>query len=101
MNSNFVITLSFVKAVMQAQPRGWNLLGECDVPFALPSDTRLFKKQQRNHFLQRREVLTGLESAFDRSPEIDLDVRYEDSCHAEMFQECEVPFLSYILGSLF
>ncbi|XP_068909969.1 uncharacterized protein [Tenebrio molitor] len=138
MKSNFVITLSFIKPFMVVQPRGFNLLGECDIPFDLPSDTRLFKKQRRDHHLRRRDVLMEFENAFFQgglngsecvrrmiceardyiqaggkslvkdilsaifaSSEIDLNVRYEDSCHAVLPPECDVPLLSYILGSLF
>ncbi|XP_044258487.1 uncharacterized protein LOC123007319 [Tribolium madens] len=133
-DSNLVLTLSLLKALLIVQPRGWNLALEMDIPFNLPSDTRWFKKRK----LHKRDVLFQLEKAFFQgglngsacvkrmicdahhyihtegkslvanflsaifmSSEIDFGVRYEDSCRAITALECEIPFLSYILGSLF
>lgn len=57
--------MSFVKAVMQKQPKGYNVIGECDVPFPLPKDTRMFVKQQI-HKRQKREMYFAFEDAFQR-----------------------------------
>ncbi|KAJ3666040.1 hypothetical protein Zmor_001496 [Zophobas morio] len=65
-NSNFVITLSYIKAIMVEQPRGWNALGECDVPFALPNDTRLFKNDLKARELQKRAIFNNLNKAFSQ-----------------------------------
>ncbi|KAJ3627774.1 hypothetical protein MTP99_015124 [Tenebrio molitor] len=52
---------------MMAQPKGFVLALECDIPFALPSDTRLYKKERRNYVIQRRNILSNFESAFNNS----------------------------------
>jgi hypothetical protein len=51
---------------MMAQPKGFVLALECDIPFALPSDTRLYKKERRNYVIQRRNILSNFESAFNK-----------------------------------
>lgn len=58
--------MAFAKPLMRAQPKGVLMCVECDVPFALPSDTRLHKNFKRNHFIQKREILSSLEGAFDK-----------------------------------
>ncbi|XP_068909401.1 uncharacterized protein [Tenebrio molitor] len=65
MNSNFVITLSLSKPLMEVQPKGFNVVLECDVPFALPSDTRLYKNL-KNHLIQRREIFSSFETTFNK-----------------------------------
>ncbi|KAJ8921345.1 hypothetical protein NQ315_002960 [Exocentrus adspersus] len=60
--SNFIITLSQIKLFLQVQPRGWAMLLEADVPFALPSDTRQFKKTKR-YITDRRNFLEQVEDA--------------------------------------
>lgn len=62
------MTLSFIKALLRTQPKGWNLLGECDVPFALPNDTRKFLKEDKRKILrrQRRMLYANLEQALER-----------------------------------
>ncbi|KAG5889372.1 hypothetical protein JTB14_009165 [Gonioctena quinquepunctata] len=58
--SNFVIQFAAVKALLRIQPTGWNILEEVDYPFALPTDTRLFRKSNwinRN----RRDIYSTIE----------------------------------------
>ncbi|KAJ8967283.1 hypothetical protein NQ314_002956 [Rhamnusium bicolor] len=57
-----LITLSHIKAFLQVQPRGWNILLECDVPFALPHDTRLFTRGKRQ-VIERKNLFKQLEVA--------------------------------------
>ncbi|XP_044258488.1 uncharacterized protein LOC123007320 [Tribolium madens] len=64
--SNFVISMTLGKPFMMTQPKGFVLCLECDVPFPLPSDTRLHKSFKRNHYIQKRELLASFESAFDK-----------------------------------
>nr|CAI5851981.1 unnamed protein product [Callosobruchus analis] len=40
---------------MRVQPTGWNILEEADIPFALPSDTMLFKEPNRKS-RERRDI---------------------------------------------
>lgn len=64
---NFQMTLSFIKALMEEQPKGFNVLGECDVPFALPPDARaVFKDKSKLHYRQRRMVHMKLKEALSR-----------------------------------
>lgn len=56
-------TFSASKAFMQSVPKGFIALGECDVPFMLPNDTRLFKKEPRVKYRQRRRMQSQLEKA--------------------------------------
>lgn len=59
-------TMSFVKGVMIKVPRLINVLGECDVPFRLPSDPSMFrtkKLHRRLHYRQRREIYSQLADA--------------------------------------
>ncbi|CAH1113419.1 unnamed protein product [Psylliodes chrysocephalus] len=60
--SNLAISMAGVKALMRAQPTGFNILGEMDCPFALPTDTRLLRK---SHYIKknRREIYSTLDSA--------------------------------------
>lgn len=58
--------MSFVKRVMQVQPKNWNVIGECDVPFPLPSDTRMFINQRKLLKRQRREIYSTLEESMKR-----------------------------------
>lgn len=60
--------MAFVSNFQIVQPQGWKMLVECDYPFALPSDTRLFKfhKLVRRSSVERNEILSGLESALSR-----------------------------------
>lgn len=57
--------MSFVKALMKDVPKGINVLGECDVPFKLPSDTRIFRRRHKKHSRNRRDIYSKLESALD------------------------------------
>jgi hypothetical protein len=50
---------------MEVQPKGFNVVVECDVPFALPSDTRLYKNL-KNHLIQRREIFSSFETTFNK-----------------------------------
>lgn len=53
-----------MKPLLQTQPKGWNILAECDVPFPLPNDTRvIFRQQNLIKKRQRREIFTLLEEA--------------------------------------
>ncbi|CAH1974902.1 unnamed protein product [Acanthoscelides obtectus] len=63
--SNFVITLSAVKSLLRVQPTGWNILEEVDVPFALPSDTMLFKRIGRRD-RERREIHDQIGQTLDK-----------------------------------
>ncbi|XP_018575980.1 uncharacterized protein LOC108914618 [Anoplophora glabripennis] len=66
--SNFIITLSHIKFLLQVQPRGWAILLEADVPFPLPTDIKKLKKGKKakrnidkDDFLnQVKNVLTGV-----------------------------------------
>lgn len=60
------MTLSMVKAVMQTQPKGWNVVGECDIPFPLPDDTRTLIKEYKLHKRQRREMYSVFEESLER-----------------------------------
>lgn len=51
---------------MFKSPKGFITLGECDVPFKLPSDTRLYRKYYNMHYRQRRDLYSHLETAFNR-----------------------------------
>lgn len=57
-----------VKPLLQKQPKGWNFLLECDVPFPLPNDTRIIfgKHDKVIRKRQRREVYTLLEEALTK-----------------------------------
>ncbi|XP_008201121.2 uncharacterized protein LOC103315086 [Tribolium castaneum] len=69
--SNFVISFSLSKPLMEAQPRGYNLVFECDVPFALPSGTtplkELKKLKKSRHRIQKRDILLSFEKVFNKS----------------------------------
>ncbi|EEZ98131.2 hypothetical protein TcasGA2_TC000556 [Tribolium castaneum] len=56
-----------------------------------------------HHYIhtEGKSLVADFLSAIFMSSEIDFGVRYEDSCRAITATECEIPFLSYILGSLF
>lgn len=63
----FQVTISMVKSFLQVQPRGWNVLLETDVPFALPSDTRQLKAKAtktKRHVIDRRDFLVQIEDIF-------------------------------------
>lgn len=52
---------------MQVQPRGWNILLECDVPFPLPNDTRIiFSHHDKIKKRQRRQAHSLLEEALTK-----------------------------------
>ncbi|CAH1167186.1 unnamed protein product [Phyllotreta striolata] len=56
------ISMAGVKALIRPQPTGINVLGEMDCPFALPTDTRIFRKSsyiKKN----RREIYETLDKA--------------------------------------
>ncbi|XP_028134624.1 uncharacterized protein LOC114329646 [Diabrotica virgifera virgifera] len=60
--SNMAISMAGVKALLRPQPTGWNILGEMDCPFALPSDTRILR---RSGWIKRskREIYSTLDRA--------------------------------------
>ncbi|XP_031337156.1 uncharacterized protein LOC116166346 [Photinus pyralis] len=60
--SNFVMTLSAIKQLMIKAPKLVMMLGECDVPFKLPSDPQLIRVHKFHR--QRREIYTQFEDAF-------------------------------------
>lgn len=59
------MTLSAIKAIMVRYPPLVNFLGECDVPFKLPSDTRLLRKHRRTHYIHQRDIYSQIETAFE------------------------------------
>ncbi|XP_048484773.1 uncharacterized protein LOC105385418 [Plutella xylostella] len=63
--SNFVITLSLVKAFMTHAPAGWNTVFEVDVMFPLPDHT--FQSSLRNKIKhrQRRDVWERIREAIE------------------------------------
>nr|XP_015840921.1 PREDICTED: uncharacterized protein LOC103315086 isoform X2 [Tribolium castaneum]XP_015840922.1 PREDICTED: uncharacterized protein LOC103315086 isoform X2 [Tribolium castaneum] len=125
--SNFVISMALGKPFMMRQPKGFVLCLECDVPFPLPSDTRLHKSFKRNHHIQRRELLASFESIFDKydlngnacvkrmmceaQQFIDSETRsfvrdvFEaifrntEPCNETRFPNCTISLMKYILGS--
>ncbi|CAG9815337.1 unnamed protein product [Phaedon cochleariae] len=64
--SNFVIEFSGPKAFIQRQPSGWNMVAEMACPFALPSDTRMFR---RKNWIDRtkREMRSSLDQGLTKS----------------------------------
>ncbi|VEN60366.1 unnamed protein product [Callosobruchus maculatus] len=50
---------------MRVQPTGWNILEEADVPFALPSDTMLFREPKRKS-RERRDVHYQIGQTLDK-----------------------------------
>ncbi|XP_018575981.1 uncharacterized protein LOC108914619 [Anoplophora glabripennis] len=66
MGSNLVISMAAVKAFLQVQPTGWNILFEVDVPFALPSEPLFFKKKKK-HKKERRSIYSQLDTALTES----------------------------------
>ncbi|KAK4881402.1 hypothetical protein RN001_004721 [Aquatica leii] len=114
-------------------PRLINVLGECDVPFKLPSDPKMLREHKFHK--QKREIYTQLEDALTQYgingnacvkrmicdakiylPEkgqslvadllatvfitsiSDSDDKVE--CNNTIYDQCDVPFLQYIMGSL-
>ncbi|KAJ8921344.1 hypothetical protein NQ315_002959 [Exocentrus adspersus] len=69
MGSNLVMTMSMVKSFLQIQPRGYNVILEVDVPFALPSDPKLFLKKEKKHKhrKERRSIYSQLDAALTQS----------------------------------
>ncbi|KAJ2949435.1 hypothetical protein O0L34_g15353 [Tuta absoluta] len=64
--SNFVLTISLVKAFMTHAPAGWNIALEIDVMFPLPdSKFTLAHHRRKLHHRQKRELWDGLRSALD------------------------------------
>ncbi|XP_045775564.1 uncharacterized protein LOC123874334 isoform X1 [Maniola jurtina] len=64
--TNFVITISLVKAFMTHAPSGWNLALEIDVLFPLPDAkfTNAFFRRKLHH-QQKREFWQRLQNAID------------------------------------
>ncbi|XP_028134620.1 uncharacterized protein LOC114329642 [Diabrotica virgifera virgifera] len=60
--STLVIQLSAIKAIQQAQPRGWNFLEELEFPFFLPDDPNMFRRKNRN----RREVYATIKNGLTK-----------------------------------
>ncbi|KAF5307130.1 hypothetical protein FQR65_LT07114 [Abscondita terminalis] len=131
--SNFVMTLSVVKSIMVKAPRLHNFLGECDVPFKLPSDPQMLREHKFHK--QKREIYSQLEDALsqygingnacvkrmicdakiylpEKGQSLVADVLAtvfissitdpdeEPNCDHSVYDNCQVPFLQYIMGSL-
>ncbi|XP_077290258.1 uncharacterized protein LOC143914041 [Arctopsyche grandis] len=66
--SNFVITISLVKALLIGIPLGWNIALENDVLFKSPGLRELLRYKHPRlglHHKQRRELWRGIEGAFE------------------------------------
>ncbi|XP_044259291.1 uncharacterized protein LOC123007867 isoform X2 [Tribolium madens] len=59
------------KPLMEEQPKGFNVVLECDVPFPLPSGTTplkdLKKFKNSRHYRQKRDILLSLEKVFNKN----------------------------------
>nr|XP_023017172.1 uncharacterized protein LOC111506361 [Leptinotarsa decemlineata] len=59
------LQLAAVKAFLRVQPTGWNTVEELDYPFALPTDTRIFRKSNWIN-RSRREIYSTVDKGLTK-----------------------------------